>query len=101
MSVETDILLALNNTVRVEFTYNDEKRVVEPHVVGLTKDNRLMVRGYQVDGKSSSGRALPCWGLFEVSNIKNLVLTDRRFGVRLIEGYNSKDPVIVNNAVTL
>ena len=101
MASETDIVSAINNTVRVEFVYNGEQRVVEPHIIGRTKNNRTMVRGYQVGGKSSSGRPLPAWALFDVENIQNFTFTDRKFSSRLFEGYTSKDPVITQAVAAL
>ena len=100
-NTETTILTAISNTVRVEFTYDGKSRVVEPHVIGFSKDNRAFVRGYQVDGGTTSGQPLPSWRLFEVEKISNISLTDRKFTTRLIEGYNAKDSFIVNNAVAL
>ncbi|MCO7238699.1 hypothetical protein [Aeromicrobium sp. CnD17-E] len=75
----TEIDDAITNRVEIEFTYNGLPRVVRPGAHGIhhTTGNTFL-RGYQVDGESSS-RVPPFWDMFLTEKIVDLVVTERRF----------------------
>jgi hypothetical protein len=50
-----EIIEAIENKNLVEFNYDGELRVIEPHCYGLSKKGIEVLRAYQVDGYSSSG----------------------------------------------
>jgi len=74
-----DFSEAIQDRVMVRFEYGGHARVVVPAAYGLhaTTGNAIL-RGYQVDGTSSS-RAVPLWDLFLVSEMSNLVFSDEHF----------------------
>lgn len=92
--IETAIALtaALVGKHPVQFVYDEKIRVVEVHAIGAsTKDEATVVRGYQIDGESS--RPVPCWALFRLEGISDIIiLDDRESGApRIAEGYKSGD----------
>lgn len=69
-----DLIIALNEGRTAAFIYDDRQRVVEVHAIGhSTKDNSVIMRGYQVAGQSS--RPLPAWALFTLDKITALTLS--------------------------
>ncbi len=61
----------------IKFTYNKFKREVEPYCYGISKKGNQVLRGYQIDGESSTEKY--GWKLFDVSKIDDLQITDRIF----------------------
>lgn len=68
---------AIRSKSIVEFTYRGNRRIVEPHVLGVI-GGILQVLGYQTDGSSSSG-GIPEWRRFELSRISKLSVTRDSF----------------------
>lgn len=54
----------------LSFVYDGLPRVVEPHLVGYSTTGKQLLRAYQVDGQSESGR-IPDWRLFEVGKMRS------------------------------
>jgi hypothetical protein len=50
------------------FRYGDSDRVVAPFVLGASSDWKPLLRGYQVEGSSRSGKG-PGWRVFQVEKI--------------------------------
>jgi hypothetical protein len=69
-SVETMTIL--------EFTYDGEPRVVEPHAYGVSRAGNEVLRCYQIAGGSVSGKVLG-WHLMKISKMINLKVTDSHF----------------------
>ena len=69
---------AIRNRCILKFTYHDHPRVVEPHAYGLSHADNKVIRCYQVDGTSRSGRARG-WRLMKVDEIKSLTVTEEHF----------------------
>ncbi len=87
---------AIQRKMVVTFTYNDEEgnahnRVVEPYAHGVTKQDNLALRGYQIRGTSESKFALPCWRMFLVEKMTRLAVTDESFADNA-PGYAHGDP---------
>jgi predicted DNA-binding transcriptional regulator YafY len=74
------LVTAIRERRVVEFDYDDLRRVVEPHTLGVL-EGREELLGYQVDGESRSGR-IPDWRRYLVETIENLRVLDRRFRSR-------------------
>ncbi|MGY5846815.1 hypothetical protein ACW6QP_05300 [Salegentibacter sp. HM20] len=74
------IIEAIENREILEFYYDGELRVVEPHCYGETTAGNEGLRAYQVDGYSSSGRM--GWKLYNLSNARNIQSTEENFNVR-------------------
>jgi hypothetical protein len=68
---------AIKTKAIVEFNYKGHQRVVEPHVLGISKGD-LQILGYQVGGTSSSG-GIPEWRRFDLSGMTSLAIADRKF----------------------
>jgi len=81
---------AIENKKVIEFTYENHKRIVEPHCYGIHKDtNSEVLRAYPIGGYTSSGENPP-WRLYIVSKMSGIVVTDKQFrNTRL--GYKRND----------
>lgn len=78
---------AIKNQNVIEFDYEGEPRVVEPHCYGLTAKQNEGLRAFQIDGYSSSGKM--GWKMYDLSKVENLRVLEESFQVR--EGYNPGD----------
>jgi hypothetical protein len=68
--VET-ILSAMVWPQVVVFRYGNSDRVVAPFVVGVSSEGNPLMRGFQLEGISRSGKA-GGWRVFQVSKMENL-----------------------------
>lgn len=75
---ESKILSAIRDKRVLKFKYNNSPRVVEPQTYGRSKKGNRVLRGYQVAGLSSSGKARGL-RLYELSKISNLEETNTPF----------------------
>jgi len=74
-----DICEAIGNKSIIEFSYKGYKRVVEPHCYGIHKStNNETLCAYQVGGYSSS-EIKPPWRLYTISEMSEIVVTDKQF----------------------
>lgn len=55
----------------VVFLYGDSDRLVAPFVVGVSSEGNPLLRGYQLEGYSKSGKG-EGWRVFQISKIENL-----------------------------
>jgi hypothetical protein len=55
----------------IVFSYDNSDRVVAPFVVGVSSDGKPLMRGYQLEGVSRSGRG-EGWRVFQVGAMLNL-----------------------------
>jgi len=62
----------------LEFEYKGHRRIVEPHTYGVTLKGNELLRAYQTDGTSDSGK-VPDWRLFSVNKIEKLLIRDDSF----------------------
>lgn len=69
---------AVETRTILEFTYDEEPRVVEPHAHGVSTAGNEVLRCYQIKGGSVSG-TVPGWHLMKISKMVNLNVTDSHF----------------------
>jgi len=55
----------------VVFFYGNSDRVVAPFVIGLSSDGNPLMRGYQLEGTSRSGKGSG-WRVYQIKLIENL-----------------------------
>jgi hypothetical protein len=65
--VET-VLEAMSRCQLIIFRYGASDRVVAPFVLGASSDWKLLLRGYQLEGNSRSGKG-PGWRVFQVEKM--------------------------------
>lgn len=65
------ILEAMDWPQLVVFLYGNSDRVVAPFGVGVSSEGNPLMRGYQVEGKSRSGRDKG-WRVFQIRKMENL-----------------------------
>jgi len=65
------IIAAMEVLMVVMFNYDGSDRVVAPFVMGASKTGNPLVRGYQLEGVSRSGKG-PGWRVFQVWKMENL-----------------------------
>lgn len=69
LEISNPLVEAIDNGNCVAFFYDGKPRTVEVHAVGEN-----LFRGYQIKGESS--RPLPCWALFSIDKIEDLMPTN-------------------------
>jgi len=83
-----EIIGAIGNLNIIEFYYEGEIRVVEPHCYGLTTAGNHGLRAFQTDGYSSSGKY--GWKMYDLGKAEDITVLDVIFdGPR--SGYNRGD----------
>jgi len=86
-----EIIQAIKDHKIITFTYNDEYRVIEPHSYGRNKNTgNNLLSAYQIEGGSVSGSPIPGWRMFNLTKIRNLIVTDKTFP-HAREGYSPDD----------
>jgi len=76
--MENIIIAAIKEKKVLSFTYSGYPRVVEPHIFGIDGGAQQLL-GYQIRGSSKSGRALPEWRRFSISEMRNLQILNESF----------------------
>ena len=84
---------AVRNRRIMVFSYKGKDRVVEPYAYGTGHHHQEIIKGYQTGGKSEN--PLPGWGVFPISEIKDLKITKTTFSV-LQSDYQKDDKTFVN-----
>ncbi|RLA99334.1 MAG: hypothetical protein DRG83_13180 [Deltaproteobacteria bacterium] len=80
---------AIRSQRLVHFFYRGGFRTVEPHCYGISTAGNEVLRAYQVEGHSESGKPIG-WKLFRVSEMSSLTIMSEQFaGPR--PGYNPED----------
>jgi len=72
----------------ISFMYDDARRVVEPHLLGLDESGDLTLSAWQTDGPTPDG-----WRDFWVAKMKNIAPTGKTFKSAR-PGYNRNDTTI-------
>ena len=84
----------IQNAIRqrhvVTFRYHGFARTVVPCACGLSSAGNLVFRGCQTAGGSNSGRTVPFWSLFLVSEVTDFLDSGIRFAV-VPNGYKRGD----------
>lgn len=81
------IIEAIKNKIVIEFYYDGELRIVEPHCYGETTAGNEGLRAYQIDGYSSSGKM--GWKMYDLGKADDLAVSKNTFEVR--DGYKRGD----------
>lgn len=77
----------------IRFYYDGGYRLAEPHCYGVSKDEKELLRAYQIGGYSESGQSQG-WKLFRVEELSSISITDESFpGARPL--YNRSDKAMV------
>lgn len=85
--MNTQIVNAIKQNKVIEFNYDGENRIVEPHCYGLTTKGNEAIRAYQIDGFSSTGTM--GWKMYDLSKADNIAILDKTFEIR--GGYKKGD----------
>ena len=87
--MKKEIIEAIENRNLLQFYYDDNLRIVEPHTFGVSKKGNDVLSAYQTSGTSNKGD-VPDWKLFTLSKIQSLKTLEKGFeGER--EGYTTGD----------
>ena len=78
--MNNQIINAIENQNVVEFYYEGELRIVEPHCYGKTTAGNEALRAYQIDGYSSSGKM--GWKMYDLGKADNFEVSDETFSTR-------------------
>jgi len=65
------ILDAMDFQQLIVFRYSDSDRVVAPFVVGVSSEGNALMRGYQVEGVSKSGKG-PGWRVYQIKKMEKV-----------------------------
>jgi hypothetical protein len=84
-----NICEAIQNREIIQFYYDGGLRVVEPYCYGESGKGNLVLRGFQIEGYSSSGESVG-WKLFKIDEMVNISFSGHKFtGTR--PNYNPND----------
>ncbi|HWM63342.1 MAG TPA: WYL domain-containing protein [Solirubrobacterales bacterium] len=88
--IEEIVRHAISNRLRLEIEYHGKGkaqgvRIIDPHALFRTGNDRIYLHAFQVDGASSSGD-IPDWRQFDLAEISIVELKKSHFG--LAEGYD-------------
>ena len=82
--MQDEICNAIANRNLIEFSYKEHYRLVEPYTLGVNTRGATVLSAFQVGGQSST-RPIPCWGQFNIEEIKELKITTQKFTGNNIE----------------
>jgi len=85
------IVSAITARHLLKLAYSAGNRIVEPHVYGLGKDGKELLRCYQIGGESTS-RERYGWKMLREPDIADVTVLDVSFEPR--PSYNPEDPAI-------
>lgn len=80
---------AIQNRQKIRFMYKGHPRIVEPHLLGVKQNGRLVLSAWFVKGYTKS-RHEPPWRSYRLSDIRFLEILDESF-VETRPGYNRND----------
>jgi len=78
--MKQEIIDAVEGQCILQFDYEGEQRIVEPHCYGVTTKGNEAIRAYQIDGYSSSGKM--GWKLYDLSKADSIEMLNETFEVR-------------------
>ena len=87
--VSTNLINAIDEKRVIMFTYKGVVRIVKPFIVGMSTRGNLLLSGFQIGGKASSG-IVTGWKYFEVAGMRNVTIFSRTSG-SIPSGYNRND----------
>lgn len=72
--IKDEIIRCIQEMRLAEFMYKDSWRLVEPHLLGISKKGKLCLSAFQLSGGSGQS-----WRAYLVSDISGFVVSDERF----------------------
>lgn len=75
-----EIIDAIKNQNVIEFTYDGETRIVEPHCYGLTTKGNEGLRAFQTGGHSSTGTM--GWKMYDLGKADDVEVSEETFETR-------------------
>lgn len=81
------IIQAINKKRKLQFTYQNRARIVDPHIFGISTKGNEVILCWQTGGSSSKPGDLPNWRMFETHEIHGLQIMNDEF-VPQIKTYN-------------
>ncbi len=75
--MDHQICAAIESRHRLAFSYDGFPREIEPHAHGTSSKGKEVVRGFQTDGQSSSGRL--GWRLWDVTKMRPFRVCESTF----------------------
>ncbi len=86
------MIILLTNAIQsqslIEFEYDGGLRIVEPYCHGISLKGNHVLRAYQVDGYSSTGKM--GWKLYDISKVISILVRENNFSV-VRSDYNKGD----------
>jgi hypothetical protein len=73
-----DIINAIENYNLIRVWYVPGSRIVEPQALGRSADRNQLMRAFQTEGASSSGKGAH-WTIFRVDQIRSLEVLTAKF----------------------
>lgn len=73
-----EIIQAICNKRRLTLHYPPGQRLVEPHVLGVSREGNILLRAYQVEGASASGEH-KSWKLFRIDRAGTVMDSGQEF----------------------
>lgn len=86
MSIEQQLVFAINHRRKITVESGGCKRKIEPYVVYQSSTGQKLLHGWQYDGESNSTPP-PDWINIRLDSIESLKVKDKTFG-RTKRGYN-------------
>ena len=77
--MNNQIIEAIENRNVIQFYYENELRVVEPHCYGMTTAGNEGLRAFQIDGYSSSGKM--GWKMYDLGKVENIEILEDTFKI--------------------
>jgi hypothetical protein len=84
---------AISQMRLLDFYYDNNHRIVEPHAYGINDKGHQVLRCFQVGGSSNSHKA-PYWRLFLENDMRELNITQQKFSSAR-PGYKRNDKNMV------
>ncbi|GAB5446064.1 hypothetical protein [Gymnodinialimonas sp.] len=88
---------AINGKRRLVLDYRPGRRIVEPHTLGIGSSGQLLLRAFQVEGASESGKPT-AWKLFRLE-LADFVENDQSGFAGPREGYRRCDSAMKNGVL--
>lgn len=85
-----NIYYAIQNQLLIELHYENEGlRLIEPYCVGRAFTGNYLVRGFQLEGATSS--VAPAWKLFDLKKVSDMKILTTTFNPKLRKDYHLND----------
>ena len=83
---------AIRSGHRLKLSLPEGEYVVEPHVLGRSRNGKTLLRAYQLRGSDSPSKATP-WKLFDLDRVRHAVEAGDQFK-NPRAGYKPNDPTM-------